>query len=263
VTVYTELYTYRELFGNLFRRDLQAKYKGSLLGVVWVLLPPLVLMGVYLLVFRVLWRAADIPHYSLYLLAGLVTWVFFATTMQAGSRAMLDNAPLIRKTRFPRQLVTFAVVGTNLVTYCVTLAILLVLCFAFLPDSRATEWVALPLAAVFVCFVTGFVLMIASLNVLYRDIEHLVGALLLPWFFLTPVLYSFDQPQFAHHHTITQFLYYANPVTPPLEAIRDPLWGGTLPRLSDVAYAVVAALVALALGAFVFRRLDDRIAVEL
>ena len=70
LTVYSDLFAYRELFGNLFRRDLQAKYKGSALGVVWVLLPPLVLMGVYLLVFHVLWRAANVPHYSLYLLAG-------------------------------------------------------------------------------------------------------------------------------------------------------------------------------------------------
>jgi homopolymeric O-antigen transport system permease protein len=260
VTVYTELITYRELFGNLFRRDLQAKYKGSLLGIVWVLLPPLILMGVYLLVFHVLWRGQQIPHYSLYLLAGLATWVFFATTMQAGSRAMLDNAPLIRKTRFPRQLVTFAVVGTNLVTYVVMLAILLVLCFVFLPGSRRTEWLALPLALLFVCFTAGLVLTIASLNVLFRDVEHLVAALLLPWFFLTPVIYSFTQ---FKHHTITQVIRYANPVTPGLEAIRDPLWAGRLPAWTDVVYLACAAVFALALGAFVFRRIDDRIAVEL
>src|SRR5712691_10771502 len=151
MTVYTDLLSYRELFGHLFRRDLQAKYKGSTLGVVWVLLPPLILMGVYLLVFHVLWRGSNVPHYSLYLLAGLASWVFFATTLQAGSRAMLDNAPLIRKTRFPRQLVAFSVVGTNLVTYAVMLAILLVLCFAFIPGARDSEWLALPLAALFVC----------------------------------------------------------------------------------------------------------------
>jgi ABC-type polysaccharide/polyol phosphate export permease len=260
MTVYSDLVAYRELFGNLFRRDLHAKYKGSALGVVWVLLPPLVLMGVYLLVFHVLWRAADVPHYSLYLLAGLASWVFFATTLPAGARAMIDNAPLIRKTRFPRQLVAFAVVGTNLVTYAVMLAILLVLCFVFLPGSRDTEWLAIPLAALFVCVVAGITLALACLNVLYRDVEHLVAALLLPWFFLTPILYSFAQ---FNHPTLTKVLRYANPITPPIEAIRDPLWGGRVPRLVDVVYLVVAAAVALALGAFVFRRVDDRIAVEL
>ena len=101
MSVYSELFSYRELFANLFRRDLQKRYKGSALGVVWVLLPPLILMAIYLLVFHVLWRPSSVDRYPLYLLSGLATWVFFATTVQIGSRAMLDNAELIRKTRFP------------------------------------------------------------------------------------------------------------------------------------------------------------------
>ena len=132
MATYLDLIRYRELFGNLWRRDLQSKYKGSALGVLWVLIPPLVLMGVYLLVFHYLWRAANLPHYTLYLLAGIASWVFFSTTIQSGSRAMLQAAPLIRKTRFPRQLTAFAVVGTNLVTYAVMLVILLVACFVSL-----------------------------------------------------------------------------------------------------------------------------------
>ena len=260
MTVYADLIRYRELFGNLFRRDLNAKYKGSVLGVVWVLIPPLVLMGVYLLVFRYLWRTATLPHYTLYLLAGLASWVFFSTTLQAGSRAMVDNAPLIRKSRFPRQLTAFAVVGTNLVTYVVMLAILLVLSFAFIPEARVTEWLALPIAALLVCMAAGLALTLACLNVLYRDVEHLVAALLLPWFFLTPIIYSFAQ---FHHHRLTDVLRYANPITPPIEAIRDPLWAGRAPRAVDAIYLVVATVLSLALGAFVFRRVDDQIAVEL
>jgi lipopolysaccharide transport system permease protein len=261
VTVYSDLIAYRELFGNLFRRDLQAKYKGSVLGVVWVLLPPLILMGVYLLVFHVLWRGSRVPNYSLYLLAGLASWVFFATTLQNGSRAMLDNAALIRKTRFPRQLVAFSVVGTNLVTYTVMLVILLVLCVAFLPGSRDTELLALPLAALFVCLVAGVTLAVSCVNVLFRDVEHLVAALLVPWFFLTPVLW--DWGQFTRHHTVVQILRYGNPVSPPIEAIRAPLWAGHAPRAVDVVYLAVAAVVALVVGAWTFRRVDDRMAVEL
>jgi lipopolysaccharide transport system permease protein len=261
MTVYADLIRYRELFGNLFRRDLQAKYKGSALGIVWVLLPPLVLMGVYLLVFRVLWRA-DIPHYALYLLAGLASWIFFATTVQAGSRAMLDNAALIRKTRFPRQLVAFSVVGTNLITYVVMLAILVVLCFVFISDSRPIGWIALALALLFVGFVTGIALALACLNVLFRDVEHLVAALLLPWFFLTPVLWDWSIFQ-GRHEDVQTVMRWGNPLAPPIQAIRDPLWAGRLPRAADVIYLVVATVVALALGAWTFRRVDDRIAVEL
>ncbi len=262
MSVYTELYSYRELFANLFRRDLQKRYKGSALGVLWVLLPPLILMGIYVLVFHVLWRVtAGVPHYSLYLLAGLASWVFFATTLQVGSRAMLDNAELIRKTRFPRQLVAFSVVGANVVTYAVMLVILLVACFIFVPDARDTELLAVPLAALFVCFVAGVTLAIACLDALFRDVEHLVGALLLPWFFVTPVFW--DWSLFTRHHTIVEILRYGNPVSPAVSAIRDPLWAGTMPRAVDVVYLVCAAVAALALGALTFRHYDDRIAVEL
>jgi lipopolysaccharide transport system permease protein len=262
MTVYTELFSYRELFANLFRRDLQKRYKGSALGVLWVLLPPLILMGVYLLVFHVLWRVtAEVPDYSLYLLAGLASWVFFATTLQIGSRAMLDNAELIRKTRFPRQLVAFSVVAANVVTYAVMLGILLIASFVFVPESRDTELLAVPLAALFVCFVGGVTLTIACLDALFRDVEHLVGALLLPWFFVTPVFW--DWSQFTRHHTIVEILRYGNPVSPAISAIRDPLWAGTSPRAVDVVYLIFASIIALAIGAATFRHYDDRIAVEL
>jgi ABC-type polysaccharide/polyol phosphate export permease len=105
----------------------------------------------------------------------------------------------------------------------------------------------------------GLALALACVNVVFRDVEHLVGALLLPWFFLTPILYSFSQ---FHHHALTQVIRYANPVTPPIEAIRAPLLGH-MPRAGDVVYLAAACVVSLALGAWVFRRADDRIAVEL
>jgi ABC-type polysaccharide/polyol phosphate export permease len=259
LTTYADIWRYRELFSNLWRRDLQSKYKGSALGVVWVLVPPLVLMGVYLLVFHYLWRATDIPHYTLYLLGGIAPWVFFSSTIQSGSRAMLQAAPLIRKTRFPRQLTAFAVVGTNLVTYAVMLAILLVACFVFVDGAPGKEWLALPLSLPLIGLAAGLALALACWNVVYRDVEHLVAAILLPWFFLTPVIYSFSQ---FHHHTLTQILRYANPITPPIEAIRAPLLG-SWPRVGDVIYLCVACVVSLALGAWVFTRIDDRIAVEL
>src|SRR3989442_9548452 len=191
MTVYVDLLRYRELFANLFRRDFQAKYKGSVLGVAWSLLNPLALMGVYLVVFGLLWKGRDIPHYPLYLLAGLVSWIFFATSLQAAARSMLDSAELIKKVRFPRQLVAFSVVATQLVAYVVMLAILIVLSLVFIPSARATVWLALPLAALFVCFVAGLALLVASLNVLFRDVEHILSAALLPWFFLTPILWRF------------------------------------------------------------------------
>jgi lipopolysaccharide transport system permease protein len=265
MAVYADLLRYRDLFGSLFRRDFQARYKGSALGVLWSLANPLLLMAVYVVVFSVLLRVGSSLHdYALYVLVGVAAWVFFSTSLTLASRSMLDYAPLIRKTRFPRQLVALSAVATQLVTFAVMLAVLLVLAVVLVPESRDTFWLAVPLAVPFVALTAGVALALASLNVVFRDVEHLVGALLLPWFFLTPVLYSFDQiPGAAEHETLVDVLRWGNPVTPAIEALRAPLWEGVAPSVADTVYLVVAGVVSLALGAWVFARVDDRIAAEL
>jgi lipopolysaccharide transport system permease protein len=263
-TVYGDLVRYRELFGNLFRRDVQAKYRGSLLGVAWTLANPVLLMAVYLLVFSVLWKTpfGNEGHYALFLLVGLAAWIFFAASIQSASRSLLDNANLIRKTRFPRQLVPLSVVATHLISFGVMLVALLVLNFALLPRVRGTEWLALPLGLALVGITCGLSLAIASLNVLFRDIEFLVAALLLPLFFLTPVLYPLSDPQIARRDWVVDVIHWGNPLSPVVEALRDPLFYGRLPGLGNTIYTVVAAVLALALGAWVFNRVDDQIAVE-
>ena len=134
--------------------------------------------------------------------------------------------------------------------------------FALLPRVRATEWLALPFALAFVAITSGIALALAALNVLFRDIEFLVSALLLPLFFLTPILYPLNDPQIAQRDWVVDLIHWGNPLAPPIEALRDPLFYGRLPGLGDTVYTVVAAIVALALGAYVFNRVDDQIAVE-
>jgi lipopolysaccharide transport system permease protein len=265
MTVYSDLLRYRELFANLFRRDFQAKYKGSLLGIFWSLLNPLVLLGVYLVVFGLIFPSNGIAHYPIYLLAGLACWIFFSVSLQTGARSMVDSAELIRKVRFPRQLVAFSMVATQAVTFALMMVILVVISLAFLPEARTTVWLAIPLALLFAGLVAGLSLLVACLNVLFRDVEHVLTAALLPWFFLTPILWdTATLPDEARSHgTLLQVLRWGNPLAPPIAAVRDALWSGHAPRLAEVVYLVVATTLALGLGAFVFSRVDDRIAVEL
>jgi ABC-type polysaccharide/polyol phosphate export permease len=262
MTTYADLIRYRELFANLFRRDLQAKYRGSALGVLWTIANPIMLMGVYLLVFGVVWKTRFTTggHYPLFLLSGLAVWTFFAAALQSSSRSMLDNANLIRKTRFPRQLVPLSVVGAHLVSFVAMLLLLLVINAIALPRARATELLALPLALLVVALVSGLALAIASLNVLFRDVEFIVAALLVPWFFLTPILYPLSQV--AEHKHVVAVIHWANPLSPAVEAIRAPLFHGELPHWSDALYLVLASVVSLTVGAIVFNRVDDQIAIE-
>ena len=261
---YSDVVRYRELLGNLFRRDLQAKYRGSALGVIWTIANPVMLMGVYLLVFGVVWKSpfANGGHYPLFLLTGLALWTFFAAAVQASTRSMLDNANLIRKTRFPRQLVPLSVVFAHLVSFGAMLVLLLLVNFIALPRVRATEWLAIPLSVLFVGVVCGVALAVASLNVLFRDVEFIVAALLLPLFFVTPILYPLTGSPLDKHRAVVDAIHWANPLSPAIEAVRAPLFEGTLPRWTDALYLAVACVVALGLGALVFRSVDDEIAIE-
>jgi len=263
--VYADLVRYRELFASLFRRDLRAKYKGSVLGLAWTLALPVTLMLVYLVVFSVLWKAepTELEDYWLFLLCGLPPWAFFATSLQSSGRSLLENANLIRKVRFPRQLVPLSIVATQVVAFAAMLGVVAALALVFRPESRATAVLVLPVALAIVLFVAGLALALASLNAVYRDVEFVVAAALLPWFFLTPVLYRLeDLPGADAHPWLVDLIHWGNPVTPAVEAFRAPLFDGEAPAGGDALYLAVATLVALALGAFVFSAVDDRIATE-
>jgi ABC-type polysaccharide/polyol phosphate export permease len=185
--------------------------------------------------------------------------------MQSAARSLVDSADLVKKVRFPRQLVAFSMVATQAVTFAVMAVILIVLSLVFVGDARSTVWLAVPLAAVFAAEVAGLALVVACLNVVFRDVEHVLAAALLPWFFVTPILWSSQTlgDRALRHHTLLTVLHWINPVAPPIFAIRDAIWSGSAPHLWDVVYLLVAASLALVLAAFVFRSVDDRIAVEL
>jgi ABC-type polysaccharide/polyol phosphate export permease len=264
VSVYADLFRYNDLFLNLFRRELRVKYRGSMLGLAWTLINPLVLMAVYTVIFSVLWRAVSVKHYPLFVLTGLIIWMFFQGTLQMSCSSLLGQASLVKQVRFPRQLLPISVVATNGVTMLVMLAVILPLNLIFVPATRTTFWAALPLFFPLAGLVTAFAIILASATVMFRDIEHLIATVLLPWFILTPIFYRFDQlPGIATHPTIAHLLYWGNVVTPFVDAIRDPLFFGELPRLSNVIYAFGVALGALVIAAKVFRRVDDQLAAQL
>jgi ABC-2 type transport system permease protein len=264
VSVYVELFRYNDLFLNLFRRELRVKYRGSMLGLAWTLINPLVLMAVYTIIFSVLWKAVSVKPYPLFVLTGLIVWMFFQGTLQMSCSSLLGQASLVKQVRFPHQLLPVSVVATNGVTMLVMLAVIVPLNLIFVPATRTTFWAAFPLLFPLAGLVAAIAIILASATVMFRDVEHLIATVLLPWFVLTPIFYEFDQlPGIATHPTLAHILYWGNVVTPFVDAIRDPLFFGELPPLANVIYAFGVALGALALAAMVFRRVDDQLATQL
>ena len=264
VSLYAELFRYRELFLNLFQRELRVKYRGSVLGLIWTLVNPIMLMLGYWLLFSILLRAVSVDHYPLFVLSGLLTWIFFQQAIQMSCTSLLGHASLVKQVRFPRQLLPLSVVATNLVTLFVMLAIVLPLNLIVVPATRTTFWAALPLLVPLAALVAGFAIVLASATVIFRDVEHLVATVLLPWFILTPIFYEFDQlPGIDSHPTLADILYWGNPVAPFVEAIRDPLFFGEWPQAGDVIYVFGVAAGALIVASLVFRRIDDQLAAQL
>jgi len=261
----TWLTGYGELLRTLVRRDLRARYKGSALGLVWSLVYPLAMMGVYTLVFSVLWRATGpIPHYPLFVLAGLAVWVFFQGSVQLAASSLLGDASLIRKVSFPRELIPLAAVLSQTVTAFVMFAVLIPADLIVVPETARTMVLAVPMFVALVCLALGLGWMLATANVFFRDVEHLIGVLFLPWFFLTPVLYSLEQlPAVEDNHWLIYLLRYTNPVTPYVEGIRAVVLQAHVPGPSLLAYIFIAGPVLAVVGLWVIQRYEDRFAVEL
>ena len=186
---------YGFLFEQMVRRELRQKYKGSALGVLWYLVNPVVLMGAYALVFSVLLKVADIEHYPLFLICGLIVWVFFAQALLAAAPSLVQNAPLVRKVRFPREVIPSSVAIVQFGTFLVMLALVLPVALV-VRDTFEPELLLLPVVALLLFgFVLGVSLWVAVLHAHFRDVEPILTAVLLPWFFATPIYLPVEEIQ--------------------------------------------------------------------
>jgi lipopolysaccharide transport system permease protein len=259
------LTTHRELLTTLMRRELRARYKASFFGVLWSYLQPLLMMVVYWLVFSVLLRATGGLHdYPQFVLTGLATWTFFQGGVIFGTASLTGNGELLKKVWFPRAVIPTAVVLAQVTTSLVMFAVLVPLNLLTLPGVPRTFLAAVPMFGGLLLLTLGMAFMLATLNVFYRDVEHLLSVLFLPWFFLTPVLYSLESiPAAKEVESTVTFLRYLNPVTPYIEGIRGALWGGFIVGPGELIYMAVVGPAMAVLGLWVLTRYEDRLAIEL
>jgi lipopolysaccharide transport system permease protein len=254
---------YSELLRTMLRRELRVKYKASTLGILWSYLYPLAMVGVYTLVFSFLWRAVDIPHYPIFVLSGLAVWTFFQAATQLAAGSIVANANLIRSVRFPREIIPTSVVLAQALASLVMFAVVVPTALILVPAVGWSMFLAAPMFLAFLCLALGVGWLVSTATVFFRDIEHLVAVLFLPWFFLTPILYSLDTlPRAAGHPILVHLLRYGNPVTPYIEGIRGVLVQGRVPGISLLVYIFVVGPLVAAIGLAVIQRFEGRFAVE-
>lgn len=252
------------LYINLVKREVRGRYKGSLLGLGWTLLNPLIMVLAYWLVFKFLF-GSPIPNFALFIFVGLMVWTLFYGGIQLAAASMVANAALVTKVRFPRLIVPLAAVTANGVIALAMLAIAVPLCLV-LGDGSPLPLLLLPAFMILATALTaGLGLILSGLNVYFRDVEHIITALGVPWFFLTPIFYTFATlpPSAQEHGALLDLLHYGNPIAPFVIAVQDVLFFGTWPTLADSVYCVFAAGGMAILGWMAFGRLEREMAVEL
>jgi ABC-2 type transport system permease protein len=266
-----------ELLTELVRKDLKVKYKNSALGFIWSLANPLLYLAVFTLVFTQL-LDNGIDDFPVLFMSGFLVWNFFNLATLSGTGAVVGNANLVRKVRFPRVVLPLSSVGFAGVHFVLQLGVLLALLAVFYRDAFGPQLVLLvPALAVVTVFATAMALLASALNVRFRDVEHLLEVILLAWFWLTPIVYpvTFVRDQLAGNPWLFR-LYMANPMAGVVTAMQraiyvHPVTGGRqiLPAggygfyLTWLGVAAAIALALLAVGLWTFRRLQADFAEEL
>ena len=257
------LLRHQSLLLTLTERELKARYRGSVLGFLWSLVTPLLLLAVYSFVFNVIFQprdpsVSDAGPYALFLACGVIPWIWIQSSWMEGSNALLANAGLIRKAAFPAELLPIVSVLSNLVHLLLAMPILVL---AFLATGFFTTtsfgWTA-PLALV-VCLVqlpmvSGLTLGTAALNVHFKDVKDIVANLLTLLFFATPILYSLEM---LSSTPLLQTVIARNPMTPFFLAYQQVLFYGTVPGPWVWLEMLIWTLLLWAGGAWLFDRLSD------
>ncbi len=259
-TVYTlpiRIWAYRELLKNLILKDLKIRYGGSLLGFAWSLLNPLAMIVVYSIAFKYILRI-QVENYTVFLITGLLPWGFFSSSVSASTSAVIADANLVKKIRFPREILPLATVQINLVQFLMALAVFFP-ALIFLQAELGWSLLAYPaVLALHVGFTLGVALLLSAVTVFYQDIKHLTEVGLMILFWVTPILYPISMvPERV------RWLFKLNPLAVYITAYQDIIYFGRWPTWDTWVLGTLWVAASVALGSWVFRRYDPRFAEEL
>lgn len=255
-----EIFRFRGLLATLTARELKARYRGSLLGFLWSLANPLLLLGVYTFVFNIVFtpRAAGADPYSLFVVSGLFPWIWISTSILEGSMSLVANSGLIRKAVFPAELLPAVTVFANLFHLIFALPIILgALAVGRYTGYAVGGWSALLLPVIVLLnipMVAGIALGAAALTVHFKDVRDLLVNVMALLFFLTPVLYPIAS---IAHLPKVWWAVRLNPFTPFVLAYQNVLFHGTAPGAFLWFQMLLVSAIAWILGAGLFHRLRE------
>jgi ABC-2 type transport system permease protein len=271
----SEIWGSRELLQNLTNREVRGKYRRTALGQLWSLANPIAAILIYTFIFSFLFRLpaqvgdpSGLDNYALWLVCGLLPWLFFNRVLTIGVDSLVANAGLIQKVYFPRIVLPLSLANATLFTWVLEMGVLVVA--LSLLGSFVLPW--LPLLAlfmvVFALFSVGLAMVLSIVNVYFRDLSYLLTLVLQFWFYLTPILYPVEMVQTQSDRlgglggtSITLVnLYQLNPVEGFIQIFRNLLYDNAMPELQTVLIAMAWAIGAFGAGIWLYAKKERSMA---
>jgi len=241
-----------ELTKQLTLREIKSRYKQSFLGYAWVIFNPLAQMLIMSFVFSVILRISSLGvPYPLFLFSALLPWNLFSNSLAHSVNALVENAPLIKKIYFPREIFIQATIMAKIIDFL--LASLIFIVFAIFYKTIITWhilWI-IPIFFIQQLFTYGLALGLAAINLFYRDIQYLLGLILVLWMYVTPVIYPMEMVPDTY-----KFVFMLNPMAVIVNAYRQVILGGSSPNITSLGIALLVSILVYIAGRSIFKKLE-------
>ncbi len=255
--VFKNLYNYRELLKTTVKKEVRSKYKNSFLGVLWSFLNPLLQIIVYAVIFSLILSNQQ-PHYAIFLCCGLIPWTFFSSAINKAAFTFIENGNIIKKVYFPREIIPISVVTGETVNFLIsTLIILGFVVFGGIGISKYILVYPLILVTQYLV-ILAISLIISSVCVYLRDLQHFIGIALQLLFYAAPIVYA---PTSIPDNY--QWILKFNPMTYIINAYRDIFYNQTMTDLKPILIVLFIAIIGCILGYGIFHKLQKGFAEQL
>jgi len=247
-----ELFSYRELLYTLTAREIQIRYRQSILGIAWAVLQPVALMLMFTLVFSTLLKVPsdDLP-YPIFSYSALLPWTLFSTSLSSAIPSLESNAALIKKIYFPRELFPISSILSAFVDFLIAAIIFLGLMFYYHVSFTVNMLYVVPILLIQIVFTLGICFFASALNVYYRDVRYALSFLIQLWMYASPVIYPMSK---VPDHLRT--FYLLNPMAGIMDGYRNVLVKGLSPELYYLGIAAAGAVILFVLGYLYFKRIE-------
>ncbi|MFN4212932.1 MAG: ABC transporter permease [Microgenomates group bacterium] len=247
---------YFSLIKKLTLREIKARYKQSFLGFFWIVLNPFFQMVIMSFVFSKILKIANLGvPYPLFIYAGLLPWLFMVNSLSSSMNVFISDASLIKKIYFPREILVLSTMLAKTFDFALSFLIFLAMMFFFKVPLTAFIFLFIPIFLIQFLFVYSLGLILAALNLYYRDVQYLFNLVITLWFYLTPVIYAVEF--FPQKY---RMIFQLNPMAVFINGYRQVLLGGGFFKWTSMLVALFLSLVLFLTAKKIFKKLEKNFA---